>query len=251
VSAGFGQTSTAPLAFEVASIKPAPPLTPDRFRSGQVHVGVKIDKAQADFGGMPLRDLIARAYGVRVFQISGPDELTLRWDILAKMPEGSTEDQAPQMLQTLLAERFGLKLHRDSKEFPVYALVVGKNGPKLTPRPPDYDPKSQSRSRPSTLENYANMITAAVDRPVVDQTGVKGEYMFSMDIMLNAMMARARSSVERQAVVNPGRPAEQASDPSDGGIFAAIQPLGLKLESKKLPMPILIVDHVEKTPIEN
>lgn len=248
-SAGFGQTVPA---FEVASIKPAPPITPEMFRSGQLHLGVKIDKARADFGGQTLVDLIARAYHVRAFQVSGPDWLSSRFDIVATLPPGASEDQVPEMLQGLLADRFKLKLRREAKEFPVYALVVGKGGAKLTPRPAEYDPAVRSNTRPMTLANYAQMISSAVDRPVVDQTGLQGEYMLSMDILMKAMTARARSMAQQQMAGREGSgPADAASDPSDGGAFAAVQALGLKLEPRKLPMPLLLIEHLEKTPTEN
>jgi len=251
VAAGFGQTAPAHPAFEVASIKPAPPMTPERMRSGQMHIGATIDKAQADFGGMPLRDLIARAWRVRVFQISGPDWMTpARFDIRAKMPEGATEDQVPEMLQALLMDRFKLTLHRDSKEFPVYALVVAKGGAKLTARPADYDPAVRSNIRPMTLESFANILSGMVDRPVVDQTELKGEYMLSMDVLMRGMLARVRARAE-QAAANSGRgPSEAAADP-DSSTFSAVQAMGLKLEPRKLSMPLLVIDHLEKTPTEN
>jgi uncharacterized protein (TIGR03435 family) len=89
---------------------------------------------------MSLKDLIAAAYSLKPFQITGPDwlnDMSLRWDVVGKMPDGSTVDQAPQMLQALLAERFKLTVHRDNKEHPVMALVVGKGGPKLQESEPD------------------------------------------------------------------------------------------------------------------
>jgi uncharacterized protein (TIGR03435 family) len=89
---------------------------------------------------MSLKDLIATAYNVKAFQITGPDwigDMSQRVDIVAKMPEGATVDQAPQMLQALLADRFKLVVHRETKEHPVMALVVGKGGPKLQESPAD------------------------------------------------------------------------------------------------------------------
>jgi uncharacterized protein (TIGR03435 family) len=245
----FGQT---PPAFEVASIKPAPPITPDTFRNGPPHLGVKLDKARADFGGMGLLSLIAYAYRVKSYQISGPDWMnTERFDIIANLPEGGTPEQAPEMLQALLADRFKLTLHRDSKEFPVYALIVGKNGAKLTPKPADYDRTVKSNVRPMTLEGYASLLSGAVDRPVVDLTELKGEYMLSMEVMMRGLMNRAKAQAERQAATMNGRgPSETASDP-DSDAFATVQSLGLKLEPRKLPMPYLIVDRLEKTPTGN
>jgi uncharacterized protein (TIGR03435 family) len=89
---------------------------------------------------MSLADLVRVAYRVKPYQISGPDWMASeRFDVLAKLPEGAHSEQVPEMLQALLAERFKLTVHRESKEHAVYALVVGKNGPKLKESPPDAD----------------------------------------------------------------------------------------------------------------
>jgi uncharacterized protein (TIGR03435 family) len=247
-SAGVAQT----LTFEVASIKPAPPLTPELMRSGQLHIGVKIDKARADFGGIALTDLIARAYKVKSYQVTGPEWMKSRFDILAKMPDGATEDQVPDMLKALLEERFKLKVHVDSKEFPVYALVVGKNGPKLTPQPADYDPKKPGPTRAMTVESFAQIVGNGLDRPVVDQTEIKGQYMFSIDVLMQSMMNRVRNMAQQQAARNnSGPPADAATDPTDSSAFTAAQSYGLKLEPRKLNLPFVMVDHLEKDPTEN
>jgi uncharacterized protein (TIGR03435 family) len=154
------------------------------------------------------------------------------------------------MLQALLAERFGLKLHRETKEFPVYALVVDKNGPKLTSKPADYDPKLGSNMRPMTVENYGGVIGSSLDRPVVDLTGIKGEYMFSLDVITELLKNQTTAIAERQAA-NGGRGTAEASDPMDSGTFAAVQIYGLKIEPRKLPLSRLIIDHLEKNPIGN
>jgi len=127
-------------AFEVATIRPAKMPTPADVMNGKAHVGMKLDQARIDFGFVSLTDLICRAYKVKSYQVSGPDwmnSLSDRFDVLAKIPEGATKDQVPEMLQALLAERFKLALHHDSKERAVYALVVGKAGPKMKEAPPD------------------------------------------------------------------------------------------------------------------
>src|ERR1039458_5970133 len=91
-----------------------------------------------DNGGGSLKRLILTAYKLKPYQVSGPDWMdSVRFDILSKIPEGGTKDQVPEMLQALLAERFKLTAHRETKEQPVYGLVVGKDGPKLKPSVPD------------------------------------------------------------------------------------------------------------------
>jgi uncharacterized protein (TIGR03435 family) len=132
--AAFAQTKPS---FEVATIKPSPPLDPAKMMAamqagGKMPVGANIDSRRAEYMYLDLKSLLTYAYGVKPYQITGPDWMsTTRFDIIAKMPEGSTKDDAPKMLQALLEERFKLTTHRTTAEHPVLALVVGKGGPKL------------------------------------------------------------------------------------------------------------------------
>jgi uncharacterized protein (TIGR03435 family) len=127
----------AKLAFDVATVKPSPP--PDiakiqaEVQAGRMpKFGPHVDTERAEYTFMALKDLIALAYNVKAYQITGPDWMaTERFDIVAKMPDGASKDDAPAMLQGLLIERFKLSAHRDTEEHPVLALVVGKGGPKL------------------------------------------------------------------------------------------------------------------------
>jgi uncharacterized protein (TIGR03435 family) len=121
-------------AFEVATIKPSPPMESiaAQIMSGKVHVGMRVEGNRVDIGSMPLSSLIQAAYRVKPYQVSGPPWISgQRFDILANMPEGASHDLVPEMLQALLAERFKLTIHRETKEHSVYALVVGKGGSKL------------------------------------------------------------------------------------------------------------------------
>jgi uncharacterized protein (TIGR03435 family) len=127
-------------AFEVASIRPAPPITElaAQIQSGKAHLGMSIDGARADFGFVSLADLIAQAYRIKPYQLTGPDWMKQqRFDVTAKIPDGASKDQVPEMLQALLADRFKLAVRRETKELPVYALVVGKNGVKMKESPPE------------------------------------------------------------------------------------------------------------------
>jgi uncharacterized protein (TIGR03435 family) len=128
-----GQTAADAPAFEVASIKPAEAITPAMVAAGKLHVGMKVDSARVDIGNFPLMQLICKAYDVKQYQVSGPGWLLTgqKFDIVANLPQGATKEQVPQMLQALLAERFKLAIHRDTKEQSVYALVVGKAGIKM------------------------------------------------------------------------------------------------------------------------
>jgi uncharacterized protein (TIGR03435 family) len=252
-ASAIAQPATPPPAFEVASIKPAPPVNPELVVSGQAHLGVTIDNALADFGGQSLTNLIARAYRVKPYQISGPEWLsTERFDIVAKLPEGASEDSVPEMLQTLLAERFKLKPHTENKELSIYALVVDKGGPKLTPRPADWHSVPKDSVFPLSMEFYAGSLSNALDRPVVDFTRLQGEYLLSLESLARAQLARARASIGRRITrVDGSAPADADSDSPESQVSQILKPLGLKLEARKQSMPILAIDHIEKTPTEN
>ena len=132
-----GQAPKTKLAFDVATVKPSPPLDPQKIaadmQAGKMpRMGVFVNASRAEYIQMPLKSLIAIAYKVKPYQITGPDWLgNERFDIAATMPEGATKDDAPAMLQALLEERFKLSAHRETAEHKVLALVVGKGGPKL------------------------------------------------------------------------------------------------------------------------
>jgi len=140
VSAG-AQTSApqhAPkLAFDVATIKPSPPLDREKLaadvQAGKMpRLGPHVSASRAEYIYMPLNDLIALAFGMRNYQVTGPDWLhSERFDIAATMPEGASRDDAPAMLRTLLEERFKLSAHKETQEHKVLALLSGKNGVKL------------------------------------------------------------------------------------------------------------------------
>ena len=118
-----------------------------------MHPGTKINPARVDVGSTPLNSLIAQACRVKLFQVSGPDWLgDARFDIQATLPAGSSAEQVPEMLRSLLEHRLKLAFHQETKEFSVYTLVVGKDGPKLTPVPAGYDPEPAINRRPFTLE---------------------------------------------------------------------------------------------------
>jgi uncharacterized protein (TIGR03435 family) len=142
--AGFGQAVAGKLAFDVATVRPSAPLdfaklAADMQAGKMPRMGAHVDASRAEYNYMTLKELIANAYKVKGYQVTGPDWLgSERFDISASMPDGAQKDDAPAMLQTLLEERFKLTLHRDTQEHPVLALVIGKGGPKLkeSPAPP-------------------------------------------------------------------------------------------------------------------
>jgi uncharacterized protein (TIGR03435 family) len=250
--------SPASPAFEVASIKPAAPVTAEDVRSGRVRLGTTINATRFEVRLATLMSLLLQAYRLKPYQLSGPDWIaapTPVFDVLAKIPDGASRAQVPEMLQALLAERFKLAVHRESKELPVYALVVGKNGPKLKESSPD----NHAPTRMSTGQNGSRHIeltqtaTALGDylspflgRPVLDLTGLNGSYQVVLDIAGEDFRIAGRP-----ARPDSERPGDANSDPSGASIFASVEQLGLKLEPRKAPIEIIVVDRLEKTPAEN
>ena len=254
----FGQTPAGPPAFEVASVKPAPPPTP-----GMIKVQMGGDPGMVDYRNVSLRTVIARAYGMKEFQISGPDWIeTARFDILAKVPPNAPKGQVPLMLQNLLAERFKLTVHREQKVMPVYAMVVGKGGLKVKPLEGEpegsmrnmFSPKGRAFSGQMTLAALAAALSQMLDRPVLDLSGIKGAYDIDLEWVPDEHESGALTKMRIM-----GGPAgggaeahEETSDPNGQSIFGALQEkLGLRLEGRKSPVDILVVDAAEKVPTEN
>jgi uncharacterized protein (TIGR03435 family) len=310
----LGQTPPAKPTFEVASIKPSPPLTsitPAMLQSGKVHMGMVIDGARVDIGMMSLPELIQKAYDVKPYQVSGPDWMAAqRFDIMAKLPEGATKDQVPAMLQALLADRFKMTMHREKKDHSVYALVVAKGGPKLKASDPELDkppldkpPSDKKTDAPPptivvngqsvtqskdgqsatitggptgpvrtslsaagqhieaskiTLPALADLLAPLVDRPVVDMTELKGTYQLTIDIPMEEIMAIVAKQAAAAGIALPpgagapgGAAAPVPADPAGGTIFQIVQQFGLKLDPRKEPVEVIVLDHLEKTPTEN
>lgn len=135
VGSGFAQTGPE---FEVATVKPAPPLDIAALSQGKGRPGVRMDAGRLEMANLTLREVVLAAYGVKEYMLTYPEWMkTTRVNINAKLPEGSSQKQIPEMLQKLLAERFALVVHHEPKEVPVYGLTVGKGGPKLKDSVPD------------------------------------------------------------------------------------------------------------------
>ena len=236
---------------------------------------------------------------------------------MAKVPDGATKEQLRVMLQNLLAERFKLTLHRETKDLPMYALVVGAKGPKLkdstvsdTPLQSDSQPKEGGRdearghaaappppgfgkggmkigpdgcpeappmaagragnfmmmtpsgecmiSNGQTMDGFATQLSNRFDRPVIDQTGLKGKYDLKLRYDPSSMPGGRAGLIMIKD--GPGRgpgggdPANRIApggDPPPTIFNALLEQLGLKLEAKKGPVELLVIDHVEKRPTEN
>ncbi len=241
-------------SFEVASVKPAAPCcAPGQWRESKAGVD------RIDFPNATLRYCIAFAYGLKEYQISGPSWLgELRYDIVAKGPAGTLHEQLPGMMQALLAQRFKLEAHSETKEFSVFALVVGKNGSKLKESPPEPAGESagarfgmsMSPSGVGRLEvkngnmtALANTLARLLGRPVVDLTALTGRYDFDLEY--------SSEDSNGMRMANPsGGSLPSAAEPGVS-IFGSIQQVGLKLDAKKLPLKAIVVDGAEKTPTGN
>lgn len=278
----FGQASAARPAFEVASIKPSAPAG-----IRQIRVGLHMDGSQVSGASLSVQNLIRIAFRVKNYQISGPDWMASeRFDISAKLPAGASEREVPEMLQTMLEDRFQMKMHRESKELAVYGLVMGKGGVKLQESPEDSGQQKQSDQGRAGVNvaasgqaggvtiNYGNgayftfaddrleghklsvaamadVLTRFTDRPVVNMTDLQGNYDFVLELShedFRAMMIR--SAIAAGVQLSP-RAMQLADAASGDSLFAAVEKLGLKLEARKAPVEVLVIDHIEKTPTEN
>jgi uncharacterized protein (TIGR03435 family) len=220
-----------------------------------------------------LQSLVQIAYNVMPYELFGPDWMgSERYNIEAKVPARATRAQFLVMLQNLLAERLHLKVHRETREMPLYDLVIAKNGSKLrdvaadgseggdkpTQLPsrtfdasgfPTLPPGNQSymrmiavkggmaaskRGHAESMEQLITMLSVQLRIPVKDATGLKGKFDYTLQW------------------ISPNEAASADAQPDGPTLFEAVQQqLGLKLESKKGPVEVLVVDHADKTPVEN
>jgi uncharacterized protein (TIGR03435 family) len=303
----LAQTTADKLTFEVASVKPAAPPTPGQFMVGMRGGPGTPDPGQVTFTNVTQRMLLARAYGVQDYQISGPGWLeSERYDIVAKVPKGATKEQFQVMIQNLLAERFKLTLHRETKDLPQYTLVVAKNGPKLKEAPPPAADVAAAKdgagpadggpppgpgpgSGPPRLKlgkdgmpilppgmgrrgvmvlfingrarmigtgqpisQLAGTLALQLGRPVTDKTGLTGTYDFTLDFDPEGSMG-GRGMMPPPPLGGGGdAPGANPPESEAASLFTALQEqLGLKLEQKKGPLDLLVIDHSEKTPVDN
>jgi uncharacterized protein (TIGR03435 family) len=260
------QTPDSQVVFEAASIKHGPPGDYSAGGSGGPGTG---DPTSWSIENYPVSSLLGVAYGTNTYQLSGPGWLDdERFTIRARLAKDTTKQQLALMLRNLLIERFKLAAHFEKKDIAGYQLVVVKDGPKLTVSPgdpsqvddpanppapfkwtvdkdgyPELPPgrryamamgmnRARWRFADETMEHFAETLGGQIRRPILDATSLKGKYDFV---------------ISWYATMDPETPSD--SGPS---IFVAVQEqLGLKLESKKIPVDILVIDHIEKTPTEN
>jgi uncharacterized protein (TIGR03435 family) len=277
-ASAFAQTAPPRLEFEVASVKPSPPPA-----AGQVLAGIKIDGAQLHSRSLALRDYIQSAYKVKNYQVEGPAWLgSERYEIDAKLPAGATREQVPEMLQSLFADRFELKVHRETKDFPVYGLVVGKGGLKVEEIPIDAEEIKKGNVDVAatagaggtsvvlghgssfsinangtisgvklTMQMLADLLARFTDKPVVDMTDRKGGFTFTLTFTpeeFRAMMIRAAIAAGQPL---PPEALRLLDGVGDDSLVSALESIGLRLENRKAPLEVLVVDHILKAPTAN
>jgi uncharacterized protein (TIGR03435 family) len=240
----FAQTAPAPQTFDVASIH-----INNTETDGHHHIISDPGESHFRTVNLALRDLIQFAYGVPDSQIlEGPAWLdSIMFDIDAKsdpavdaelraLPTEQARHQKQLMVQALLANRFELKVHQETRQLPVYALVVAKDGPKFKPSQINGTTIDTGRARlriagsDDTISILARELAQVLGRVVLNQTGLGGRYDLSL-----------RWTPDDAAVSAPPSP----DVPPD--IFTAIQEqLGLRLESTRAPVPVLVIDSVQK-----
>jgi uncharacterized protein (TIGR03435 family) len=267
--------------FEVATIKPSAP----QGQQGQVSVGVHIDGAQVRVIRFSLRDYLGLAYRMKATMISGPDwTASDRFDISATLPAGGNPAQLADLFKALLVDRFKVKVHSEKKEFPVYALMPSKAPLKLKVTPSDpaaesSEPKgtvnvsgagsaagvgvnlgqgssysfanNRFEAKKLTMAQFAANLERFADRPIIDATGLTASYDFAIEFTpedYRAMLIRAAIS----AGVNlPPEAMRALEGTSEGALSDALQQVGLRLEARKAPLDVLVIDDALKAPIAN
>jgi uncharacterized protein (TIGR03435 family) len=282
----LGQEVGAP-AFEVASVKVASSGERVRTSGGP---GTS-DPGQVTYTAARLRPLLLQAYGLRPFQLIGPDVIdTRQYDIVAKIPPGTTTQQLSQMLQRLFVERFGLTYHYETKEFAYREIVVARGGPKLAaaePAPGASVPADDSHAsaapawphagapplppgtrrvlmigtpysrfglfvRMYTVADMASLLSGYSSLPIVDGAKLAGVYDFTLefDPEVGPLAQTASSAIPASQPSQEAAPEVPGRAPGPT-IAQALLSLGLALQSRKGPFEVLVVDHLDAVPKDN
>ena len=246
-------------------------------------LALKLDASQVRVIALPLRDIIAAAYRVKPYQIGSSDWImTTPFDISAKMPAGGTIRQIPDMLQSLLVDRFGLVFHREKKDLPVYPLLAGKGPLKLRAVATDSETSSTDRLTWSLSGNQAGVSNVFGDgssysftggkfegkgltatalaaeleryspRPIVDMTRLTGAFDATFTVAPDAYAQLLGRATINSGMVRPPQMRNQIESSADfNALPEAVEQLGLKLDSRRMSIDVLIVDEIRKRPTEN
>jgi uncharacterized protein (TIGR03435 family) len=294
-AASSAQSAAAP-AFEVATVRQHEPGT-------RVPSSMTVTPSRVDIVGYRLTSLLWEAFKVPTYQLVFPDALrninnNHRFEIHATIPAGATRAQLPQMLQTLLRDRFGMVSRVEARTMPAYELVVAAGGHKLREvepldelskdfasdgaekgigdnltKPSDdqvrimgitlglrtvtarsmYEQRFTARRTTElnairmTMAELADVLTMNIDRPVIDRTGLAGVYQFKVELGANASAIRGLLSAGITTTVQ-GTP---LNEPTGVSTFKNLDALGLKLEERRAPIDVIVVDKITLTPTQN
>ena len=241
VLGALGHAQSPTPAFEVASIRPnkiggegrRPPFP---FSPPGAEGTISASPGTLSMRDVTLNSCIKWAYRVQESQVSGPDWLgTNRFDVIAKTAVPVPESQLRVMLQALLADRFKVALHRESNTIAGYALVVGKNGPKLRASEDESEPELRGQlhieARGYSMQGLAELLSMALRTYVADMTGLEGRYNFA--IVISPFLAVDEPVFKNDATEKMASVFQRALE----------QQLGLKLEGRKIPVEVLMIDH--------
>jgi uncharacterized protein (TIGR03435 family) len=235
----FGQPAEPPPAFEVASVKPSPPA--------EAGMRIQPDAIAPSPGGVTMTNTsfkaaVQWAYHLQAIQVVGPGWIdSNRYDIVAKAPGAVSNEQIRKMMQTLLSQRFQFVFHRETKEMQAYVVTVAKSGHKMTPSQGEGEMQIKPTGKGLlvafshvTLAQFSEMASNPLQGVVVDQTGLTGAWDFTLDASSFAMS----QPTNREDAI--------------GMIIQVLySQLGIKIDQKKVPAEILVVDRAEKVPVEN
>ena len=281
-----GAQSSPPLSFEVASIRQIEytEQVRDEVLAGTRRPRTTVTDSRVSITYTSLAEIVRRAFRLleQPWRLAAPEWLNdSRFDLQATIPAGAKTDQVPEMLQALLAQRFALVAHRESREVSGHALVVRGDGAKLREMT-SQELEELARLRESgkfeaqtirtetsaltftataagsiqaevkgmSMSELARELTGAVGAPVVDRTGLTGRYHFTLELPRPDLALLTGRGV---GAAGSG-PAAGASDPGGmiglikSGMLDAVQRLGLRLESDRIPVEVIVVDNVSRTP---
>jgi len=238
----FGQS------FEVASIKLSEPIRSSAKE--KIRGGIRTSPGSVTACHTPLLELLRWSYGLKDFQVDGPHWTEDQgYDIFAKAAGPAADPELQLMMRDLLTQRFKLVFHREIKELPVYEMTIAKGGHKLQPSVGEGEQRFSSeggklmiRASQTSIAELAALISRPLQRPVLDKTGLAGRYDFTLNL------------TGYVPIDSGGKPAPEMATDMDKETVVAIgvqQQLGLKLEPKKAPVEMFVIDHAEKSPSEN
>jgi uncharacterized protein (TIGR03435 family) len=264
--------------FEVATVRPTK-LTGEPV----LNLSVTLGPSQVRIAAIPLRDIIALAYRIQPNQVIGPEWIqSTPFDISAKLPAGTQVEQIPDMLQALLAERFALVAHGDNRQADVYALVVGKPPLRL------HAHEGESRvtatadaqtwalagntsglsndrgngssysfaigrfeGRKLTVQGLAIELSRYSPRPIVDVTNLSGEFDMSFEVSSERYRQMLMRAAYNSGMSIPAQMLLQMDAVAVDYLLEAVEQMGLRLESRRMPVDVMVIDAIRRTPTEN